>query len=110
VGSVAARGVDEFDWTALQSSIVFDLPAFGAVWWYPATSTETIAICVEPNGTVGDISRLGFKAVSALDRQKSEPSAFDNQPGSSQKRRASSLSRYKLRSACLGLRNATQTM
>jgi len=37
VGSVAARRVDEFDWAAFQSCVVFDLPAFGAVWRDQAT-------------------------------------------------------------------------
>ena len=29
------RGVDEFDWTALQLCIIFNLSLFGAIWRYP---------------------------------------------------------------------------
>ena len=110
VGSLAARGVDEFDWAAFQSCIVFDLPSFGPVWRHPTTCPQKVAICFELNRARGDISRLGFRAVPAINRQKPEPVAFDDQPRGAQEWWASGLSRGTLRSACLGLRNTTQTM
>eukprot|EP00171_Calliarthron_tuberculosum_P018332 IDg18332t1 len=66
---VCGRAVDELDWAALQSCIIFDLPAFGAVWRDSAACPKEVAICVEPDRTGGDISRLGRKAVSAFNRQ-----------------------------------------
>jgi hypothetical protein len=93
VGSVAARRGDEFDWTAFQSCIVFDLSALGSVWRDPATCPQKVAICAELNGAGGDISRVDFRAVPAVNRQKPEPFGFNDKPRGSQNWWASGLSR-----------------
>ena len=80
LGSLAARGVDEFDRADVRSQLVVDLSASVPNWRDPTAGAEAVASGVEAVRARGDLPRAEGAAVSSNDCPSVATCAIDDQP------------------------------
>ena len=77
VGSLAARGVVEGDWSGVWQAVIVDLFPAGAAWRDPAGAPLPLAAGVDLMGTRGDIPRDRGPALDPIDGVVAGPVAVD---------------------------------
>src|SRR6516225_9820061 len=80
VGSLAARGIAEGDWTSVWQAVIVDLFSGGPLWWNSSGTASSFAIGIDAFGARGDIPRYRGGPIDALDGQVSGPLALDGEP------------------------------
>ena len=103
LGSLAARGVDEFDRADVRSQFVVDLSTSVPDRRDPTAGAEAIASGVEAVRARGDLPRAEGAAVSSNDRPSVATCAIDDQPRGAGQRRPHRLSGCAIGSGGFGI-------
>jgi len=92
VGSLAARGVAEFDWASVWQALVVCLCPAGAARRDPSCATTPLEVGVDALGARGDIQRHGGAGIDTIDGCVTGPVGLDGEPGSPPSWRIGSVS------------------
>jgi hypothetical protein len=80
MGSLAARGVFEGDWTSIwQAVIVYSSPSI-APRWDSSCATASLAVVIDPFGARGDIERPCGTSIGTIDGEIAGPLGLDGEP------------------------------
>jgi hypothetical protein len=80
MGSLAARGVSERDWTSIwQAVIVYSFPSIAARW-DSSCATASLAVVIDAFGARGDIERPCGTSIGTIDGEVAGPLGLDGEP------------------------------
>ena len=83
LGSLAARRVDEFDWSEFRLELLFYPSADRARWRFSSCRAQAFEVRVDLGGARRDLAGSGSGCLSQADCVRFEAGAIDDQPGSS---------------------------
>ena len=81
MGSLAAWGVAQSDRAGVREAFIVDLFPGVAIRWDSTSSSASLAIGADAQGTRGDFQRRYGTSVGAIDRQVAGPLTLDGEPG-----------------------------
>jgi hypothetical protein len=80
MGSLAARGVSERDWTSIwQAVIVHSFPS-SSPRWDSSCAAASLAVIVDAFGARGDIERPSGTSIGTIDGEVAGPLGLDGEP------------------------------
>ena len=110
LGSLAARGVDEFDWAEVRSQLLFDLSFVGQDGWHQSVGAPEISSGADGWRTRGNLPRAEGAAVSPNDCSSITACAVDDQPRGAAQWRLHQLPSCAIGSGGLGSHTSPQVL